>query len=462
MGQHTDTRALVADIDALSRRVSGPVLRPSDADYDAERDGFQTAARHRPAVIVGAAGAADVQAAVKLAREHRLPVAVQATGHGLSATADGGVLISTRRMTGVRVDARARTAWIEAGVRWRQVVEAAAAHGLAPLNGSAPDVGAVGYTLVGGLPLLGRHYGFAADHVRSLDVVTADDRRHHVTATDDPDLFWALRGGQGNFGVVTGMEVELVPVARLYGGGLYFDAALVADVLQTWRRWTASVPDQLTSSVALILFPDLPMVPEPIRGRYVAHVRIAHAGDAADGERLVQPLRAVGPRLIDSLRDMPYNDSHTIFNDPTRPHAYSGTSALLRELPESAVPTVLGLAGPDAPVACIVQVNHLGGALARPPAVANAVGRRHAQYLLRVLSPLGPAGIDTVQRVHHRLLEALAPWTAGRALGFRFGSSSAEEVQDAYDPDAYWRLTALKAVYDPDNTFRLNHNIRPS
>lgn len=451
-----------AGLDALTGRVTGPVLRPGDAGYDAERDGFQTAAQHRPAVIVGATGADDVRAAVEFARTHRLPVAVQASGHGLSAAALGGVLISTRRMTGVHVDAIRRTASIEAGVRWGQVVEEGAPHGLAPLNGSAPHVGAVGYTLAGGLPLLARRYGFAADHVRSIDVVTADARLRHVTAKDGADLFWALRGGQGNFGVVTGLEVDLVPVARLYGGGLYFDAGLVADVLQAWRLWTATVPDELTSSVALIPLPDLPMVPEPIRGRYVAHVRIAYTGDAVDGERLVAPLRAVGPRLMDTLRDMPYAESASIYNDPTQPHAYSGTNALLRELHESAAPAILDLAGPGAPVTCIVQVNHLGGALARPPAVASAVGHRDAQFLLRVLSPLGAADTGTVQGVHRRLLEALAPWTAGRTVGFLFGESTVEQVRSAYEPDGYRRLTELKAVYDPDNTFRLNHNIPPA
>jgi hypothetical protein len=203
------------------------------------------------------------------------------------------------------------------------------------------------------------------------------------------------------------------------------------------------------------------MAPEPIRGRYVAHVRIAYAGDAADGERLAAPLRAVGPRLMDTLEDMPYTAVGSIFNDPPHPHAYSGTNALLHELDESAVRSVLDLAGPDAPVTCIVQVNHLGGALARPPAAANAVGHRDAKYLLRVLSPLGSVDAGTVKRVHRGLLEELAPWTTGSAVGFLFGESTVEQVRSAYEPDDYRRLTELKTVYDPDNTFRLNHNIPP-
>lgn len=361
-------RGFTVDVDALIGQVQGPVLLPGDDGYDAERVGFQTAVQHQPAVVVGATGAADVGAAVGFASAHGLPVAVQGTGHALlSVAATGGVLITTRRMTAVRVDADASTAWLEAGVRWDQVIDEAAPYGLAPLSGSAPTIGAISFTLGGGLGLLSRRYGYTADHVRGIDVVTADARLRHVTAGSDPDLFWALRGGRDNFGVVTGLEVDLVPVARLYGGRLFFAADLAADVLDTYRHWTTTVPDELSSSVALLPFPDIPAIPEPSRGRYVAHIRIAFTGDAAAGEQLIAPLRAIGPRLIDNLGDMPYTASGFIYNEPTEPHAFAADNAMLVEFDASAVQTLLDLAGPDAPVPCIVQLRHLGGALARPP-----------------------------------------------------------------------------------------------
>jgi len=317
-----------------------------------------------------------------------------------------------------------------------QVIEEAAGHGLAPLSGSSPDVGAVSYTLGGGLGLLARRYGYAADHVRGLDVVTADAQLRHVTAEDEPNLFWALRGGGHNFGVVTRMEIDLVPVTRLFGGGLYFDTGLVTEVLHAWRHWATTMPEELTSSVALIPFPDLPAVPEPVRGRYVAHVRIACTGTAAGGERLVAPLRTIGPRLIDTLQDMPYTASGSIYNDPATPHAYYGTSDMLRDLDADAVPAILGLTGPGAPATCIVQLNHLGGALARTPAVGNAVGHREARYLLRVLSPLGSgdpgAAIAVARSIHHSVDDALAPWTVGRSLGFLFGDTTTEQVRAGY------------------------------
>ncbi|MGI5225462.1 FAD-binding oxidoreductase [Actinoallomurus sp. CA-142502] len=448
---------------ALREQVRGPVLVPGDEAYDAERNGFQTAWRHRPAVAVGATGAADVQAAVAYAAALALPVAVQATGHGLSVPADGGLLIGTRRMTGVTVDPGARTAWIEAGARWDQVLRATTPYGLAPLNGSAPHTGAVGYTLGGGLGLLARAYGYAADHVRALDVVTPDGRLRHVTADSEPDLFWALRGGRDNFGVVTGMRVGLVPVDRLYGGGLFFPADHAVDVLEAFRSWTATVPETMTASVGMIPFPDVPGVPEPMRGRHITHVRIAHLGDAAEGERLVAPLRAAGTPLRDTLAELPYAEGGSIYNDPAQPHGYSGSNLMLRDLDDRAVRTVHELAGPGAPVPCVVDLRHLGGALARTPGVPNAVGYRDARFILRVLSPLTGAGLDVVRAAHRRVFDAMEPWSAGgRSLNFIYGDGTADQVREAYEPADHRRLAELKAGYDPANLFRLNHNLPPA
>ncbi|GGM73058.1 oxidoreductase [Longimycelium tulufanense] len=462
-------QVVAADVDSLARQVRGPVLRPGDAGYDGERAGFQTYGSRQPQVIVGAVDAQDVRAAVGFARSHGVPVAIQATGHGLPAETQGGVLISTRRMSGVRINADRRTAAIEAGVRWEQVIEAAARHGLAPLSGSSPQVGAISYVLGGGISLLARSHGYAADHVRAVDVVTADAQLRRVTAESDPVLFWALRGAGGNFGVVTALEIDLVPVVRLYGGGLYFDAPLVGDVLDAWQRWTHTVPEDLTSSIALIPFPDKPVLPEPLRGRHVAHVRIAYTGDTETGERLVQPLRAVGSRLIDTLGEMPYTASHSICNDPTMPMPYYGTTRMLRDLDTAAVQALLELAGPGAASPCVVELRHLGGVLGRPPAVANAVGNRGAQYSLGLTSRLGSVApteeeLDTVRGVQRDVLNALQPWdTGGRYLNFLTGEGAdVQQVRTAYDRADYERLTELKAAYDPGNMFRLNHNIPPA
>ncbi|GES31397.1 FAD-binding oxidoreductase [Streptomyces angustmyceticus] len=381
-----------AALAALMAQVRGPVLVPGDDGYDAERSGFQLARPHRPAVIAGAECAEDVVAAVRFARSQGLPVAVQATGHGLSAATDGGLLISTRRMAGVRVDAAAGTARVGAGAVWGQVVEAAAPHGLAPLNGSSPGVGVVSYTLGGGVGVLARTYGFAADRVRSVDLVTADARELRVTAERDPELFRALLGGGHGLGVVTAMEFGLVPVARLYGGQLVFGGEQTDEALAAYLHWTGTVPDELTSSLALIVYPDLPQLPAALRGRYLAQIRIAYTGSAEEGERLVAPLRAVGPRVSDDLREMPYAESHTIHRDPSDPHAYDGDNALLSGLDAAALQRVAALTGPAAPVMCVVQLNHLGGAMATGDGTGGVLGRRPGRLRRSPGRPVCPAG----------------------------------------------------------------------
>lgn len=431
--------------------ITGRVLRPGDDGFDDARTGYQLALPHRPDLVVAAAGTADVVAAVRHAAAHGLPVAVQATGHGRAAPIEGGVLIHTGAMNEVEVDPASRTAWVGAGTRWEKVVAAAARHGLAPPSGSSPHVGAVGYTLGGGLGLLARRRGYAADHVREFELVTADARVHRLTP--GAELFRALLGGGGNFGVVTGMRIGLLPITRVYGGGLYFPAS--ARVLAAWRDWTADVPDELTSTVGMVPMPDLPMVPEPLRGRHVVHIRVVFEGDAETGERLVAPLRAAGPVLLDTLGVLPYTETGTISGDPPFAHAYTGRSAMLADLGPGDVDTVYELAGPDAAVPCVVQVRHLGGALARPSAAV--IGHRDARYALHVLSALDDADTGKIADVHRGLIEALYPM--GTFLNFHYGPATDEQVRAAFAPDVYADLVRLKARHDPGGMFHASFTI---
>ncbi|MFE0177755.1 FAD-binding oxidoreductase [Streptomyces sp. NPDC059002] len=436
------------------------VFRPGDAGYDEELAGFQTGFATRPAIVFGAGHTDDVVAAVSYAAEHALPIGVQATGHGLPGASEGGVLVSTRRMDSVRIDAAARIVTVGAGARWGQVVEAAAPHGLAPLNGSAPSVGAVSYTLGGGLGILGREFGYAADHVRSLDVVTADGVLRHVTADGDPELFWGLLGGGANLGVVTDLEIGLVPVARLYGGAIAFDGSATdpAELLRGYEAWTRTLPDELTSSFAVLVYPDMPQLPPHLRGRHLVSVRVAFTGPAAEGERLVAPLRNLAPAVSDTLREMPYAESHTIHSDPDFPHAYYGDSVLLSGLDVAAAGELLALTGPEAASMHIVQINHLGGALAKP--ADNAVPHRDAGWLIRILSPLDgtdPAGVAAARAVHAQAFGRVAPQTVGRSLNFAFGGG--DRTEGLYDPETRKRLAELKATYDPANLFRRNYDV---
>lgn len=432
------------------------IIERNDAAYDAERSGFQLLVTHEPDLIVPATGPDDVRQAVARAAAADLPVAVQATGHGLPVAATGGLLITTGRMNGVRVDPVTATAHVEAGARWERVIEEAARHGLAPLSGSSPNVGAVSYTLGGGIGLMARRYGYAADQVRAVDVVTADGESRHVTPDDD--LFWALVGGRGNFGVVTAMEIGLVPVTTLYGGALWYDTDHLEAVLRTWLDWTGSLPDEMTSSIAIIPFPDVPQAPPPFRGRRVAHVRVAYTGGAEEGEELLRPLRAAGPRLVDAVGELPYTASDSIHNDPTDPAGYFATHTLLREPPS-----------PDGLLDArdlVVEVRHLGGALAKQQGHPNSVGNRDAAYFAAALSPGLAPGTDTsaLRPAHDRVARALEPWaTGGQVLNFLYGDNATpDQVRKAYEPEDYERLRRLKAEWDPRNTFRLNHNIPPA
>src|SRR4051794_18715929 len=280
------TRPLGADsVFALRSQVAGPVHVPGDASYDAEISPWIANTVHSPDVVVGATCAEDVEAAVQFAIQYGMSISVQATGHGATTAVSGGVLISTRRMTDVYVDPDRRVARIAAGAKWAAVVAAAAPYGLAPLVGSTTDVGAIGYSLGGGLGPLGRKYGFAADQIRSAEIVTGDGQLRTVTEDDETGLLRALRGGKGNFGIVTALEVGLVPVARLYGGSMFFDGADASRVLHAWREWVETVPEEMTSSISLLRLPDLDIFPPPLRGRLSVHLRIAYAGEACIGER---------------------------------------------------------------------------------------------------------------------------------------------------------------------------------
>ncbi|MEU9089116.1 FAD-binding oxidoreductase [Streptomyces sp. NPDC048428] len=415
--------------------------------------GYQTGFAIRPDLVVEAAGAEDVRTAVARAARDRLRVGVHATGHGLPGPVEGGVLIDTRRMDSVLVDPVRRTARIGAGVTWGQVIEAAAPHGLAPLNGSAPGVGAVSYTLGGGLGVLAREFGYAADAVRSFDVVTGDGVLRQVTAEDEPELFWGLRGGGHRLGVVTGMETGLVPVARLYGGSIAFDGDGEADaeVLRRYLEWTRSVPTALTSSAGALVYPDIPQVPQEMRGRYVISVRVAYTGSAAEGERLVAPLRAIGPALADSLREMPYPDSHTIHSDPPFPHAYYGDGLMLSGIDPGRAARVLELTGRKAPMMTVVQLNHLGGALAAAPDPDSAVPYRDAGFLLRLLSPLAGTDVPSVRALYEQVAAVLGPLVVGRSLNFSFGGG--DRTEGLHGPETQKRLAGLVSRYDPASLF---------
>ena len=443
------TRALAPFPGALG----GAVHLPGTPAFDAARAGFDLAALPTPDVVVSAATETDVVAAIGYAVAHDLPVGVRATGHGTVPAADRGVLIDTRALSSVTVDPRRRIAIIGAGVKWTRVLEKSAPWGLAPLCGSSPDVGAVGYSLGGGLGPLGRAHGWSADHVRRLRLVTPKGELREVTADSEPDLFWALRGGGGNFGVVTEIEIDLVPAADLYGGGLYLPGETAPEVLAAFGRATAAAPDALTLSVAFLTLPDIVAVPEALRGRFVSHVRVAHLGSPDDAEALIAPLRAIARPLVDSVRPLPITELGSIHADPSRPQPVCSGGTILPTWDDAAIKVLRAEIGAGTPH--MLELRHLGGALARPAAVPNAVGHRDALYNVFTSAYPGP-GFTAAAQMQTALYERLAPWSGGRSL-YNFTArpdGGPADARGCCDGPTLRRLVALKQAWDPQNLFR--------
>ncbi|MFP5372008.1 MAG: FAD-binding oxidoreductase [Actinomycetes bacterium] len=459
-----EQRRAASPVDSLRRRVAGPVLLEGDEDLAAEVACWNLAVRHDPAVVVGAACTADVVAAVRWAVEQGLHVAVQATGHGPVRDAAGSLMITTRRMQGIHIDAGRRTARVQAGVPWDAVMAAAAEHGLAGLRGSSSGVGVVGYTLGGGLGSFGRKHGFAADHVRAVEMVTADGRLRRVTAESEPELFWAIRGGKGNFGIVTEMEFDLVPAERLVAGGVFFAGADAAAVLHAFREWAPTMPEEVGTSIAILRVPPMEELPPPLRGQTVVHLRYAYCGDdAAEGARLVEPMLRAGTVLLGGVGPMPVGAMDAIHMDPVDPTPACEKGMLLADLPADAVDALIAAAGPQVELPLImVELRLLGGALSRQPETPNAVAGRDAAWSAFALAPGVPELAQVAPAVVRGVLDALRPWAApGCLVNFLGDVSGAEEVAAAYPPATAERLLALKRVLDPAGTFSFGHALTP-
>jgi hypothetical protein len=435
------------------------VVIPGDPGYDQARQAWQLTVDQRPAMVVEAASAPDVAAAVRFARSHGLRIAPQGTGHGAAPLEplDSALLLRTSRLRGVQIDPDNRTARAEAGALWQDVAVPASSRGLAALAGTSLLVGVTGYTLGGGLGWLARCYGLAANSVTAAEVVTPDGQLVRADAEHERDLFWAIRGG-GGVGVVTALEMRLYPVPELYAGDLFFPIERAAEVLQSWREWVTTVPDEVTSIGRILRVPPLPTVPEQLRGRAFALVEAAYAGDESTGAELIAPLRKLGPE-IDTFATMPAPALGQLHMDPTDPVPGAGDGTLLTDFPPAAADALVGLAGADADTMLIsIEVRHLDGALRRPAADGGALPAIDASYALYGVGVAAtPEAVATVGGQAQTLKDALAPWHAG--YSFYNTTDTPARAQALLPPSSYQRLQQIKTSYDPDDAIISAHPV---
>ena len=458
----------VFEIEDLRTGLRGDVYVPGDEGYDGARAAWNLDAHQYPALVVMAEDAADVQAAARFARQRGLGVGVMATGHGAAALPDGGVLVNTSRMKGVQIDPVARTARVEPGAKWKDVIPEAQRFGLAGLLGSTSDVSVTGYTLGGGFAWLGRRYGFNADSVVEAEVVTADGELVRVSDEENADLFWAIRGGGGNFGIVTSLEFSLYPLTHIYGGNIYYPIERAPEVLEHYARWIETLPDEFATAVVFLNFPPIPEMPPYLRGRSFIAVRGAYSGERLEeGKELMRFwYEGFGEPDVDDMRVRPYAEMDAISMDPVDPIGAEVRVERLNELSPEAIETLVEVAGAGSgsPLV-VVEIRHLEGALGREPARPSAVGHRDSRFILEAIGGTPTPEVAELVRAHHaRLTEAIRPFATGATyVNFLdLEEATPERVRAAYSPEDYERLVALKDRYDPENVFRFGRNIPPS
>ncbi len=442
----------------------GLLMHPDHAGYDDARRLFNGMYDPRPAVIARVATADDVVRAIKLARDAKLPLSVYGGGHGLTGAgvADGGVCVDMRGMKRIDVDAAARTVRVEAGANWGEFDAATQAHGLAVTGGRNPTTGVAGLTLGSGSGWIERKFGLVCDNVTAFEVVTADGRKVTASETENPELFWGLRGGGGNFGIVTAFHIRLYRLGKMLAGPLFYPPTMAAAVLKNYRDFISKAPDELGGGVVLTTMPNAPFVPEPARGKPIVIVLVAYAGDPADGEKVVAPLRAFGPPVMDMVGPMDYVDVQKLTPTPWGMQNYS-TADFYDALPDAAIDTLAPNAlRPISPETAIVIIPG-GGAASRVDEEATAFGNRKAAFNIHYLAAwMDPSDNAANIARTKEISRSMKPWANGRVY-LNFLSDPAERsVDDSFGARKTERLRALKRVWDPDNIFQNNFNIRPA
>jgi FAD/FMN-containing dehydrogenase len=457
---------LDSEIESLRARFAGPLLRPSDECYEQARSIWNAAIRRRPALIARCTGTADVLAALRFARDKGLEISVRGGGHAVAghALCDGGVLIDLSPMSYVRVDPRSRTARAGGGALWSHVDRETQAFGLAVTGGIVTHTGIGGLTLGGGIGHLMRKLGLAIDNLISCDVVTADGTFVTASKDDHDDLFWGLRGGGGNFGIVTSFQYKLHPVGpTVLAGLLMYPLSEAAEVLAYFRDYVTRAPDEVGILGNLRLAPPLPVVPSSLHGRPIVALVVCYAGAIDDGKKELEALRRFKISAVDAIAPKPYLAHQAMF-DAAFPHGrgYYWKSCALPALSDKMIDVLIRQAERITSPYSAMPLFTLGGAVARVPEDATAFSHRSAQHNLNVVAAWA---IDDPEPERHvtwvrETWEAMQPFASGTYVNF-MSDEPADRLRVVYGPDKYNRLVALKRRYDPDNVFRHNQNIVP-
>ena len=451
-----------SDVAAFIAGIAGTVVRPEDAAYDEARQVHLAQIDRRPAMIVQAANAGDVARTVMFARETGLELAVRGGSHSLAghSTSEGGIVLDLGAMKGLHIDPERRLAWAQPGLRAEEYTVAAAAHGLATPFGDTGSVGIAGLTLGGGIGWLARKHGLAIDALVSVEIVTADGRLITANETEHPDLFWAVRGGGGNFGVVTRFQYKLYPVSGILGGALFMPATKA--VLQALEPIAASAPEELTTISFLMAAPPAPFIPAEVHFQPTLAIMFVYDGDPESGAAALAPFREVATPLAELVMPMPYPGIYEMLRDAEQRAPATHRSLFLSTLDDAAIDEILARhAAPSSPMA-MTQIRILGGAMARVDASATAFAHRDAGVMVTLITPfMDPAEAPVHTAWTQSYYEALRPNSTGVYANFLEDEGDAR-VREAYPTETYRRLAEVKRRYDPTNLFHMNQNIAPA
>jgi FAD/FMN-containing dehydrogenase len=453
-------------IEVLRTLLKGSLLLPGDEGYDKTSQAWNLHVQQKPALIVLAASTSDIKTAVRFANHEGLGVAVMATGHGVGKPCNGGLLINTSQMRGVTIDPMSNVAKVEAGALWKDVVPAAQVHGLATLAGSAPHVGVVGYTMGGGFGFLGRKYGLNSSSVISADVVTANGDLLYASSNENEDLFWGVKGGGGNFGIVTSLEFKLYPLTTVFGGAVFYPIEQGHEALTLFAQWSREIPNEVTAALAFMNIPPIPAAPPLLRGRSVVVVKGCYCGsNPEEGIELFSPLRRLANPIADTFGVMPVTAMDAISKDPVEPMGVLQYGGMITDLSAEAIEAFVKVAGTGSGSPLLmVEFRRLGGALARSTRDINLMGNSNAQFSINALGGTAtPAMVTKVESHLATLAEVMRPYQTNEVfLNFMEVDPSQARVRAAYTGEDLERLVALKTKYDPTNIFRFNRNITSS